>query len=101
MVRLKISPDRFATACNVYEYLAMQTGDKNTAIKLLPRFVVDESGEYIIQVEHDEEGDIKDYVNIEPAVKQLFQVTPKRNEKLAKELQEAARQMVNPTNDGV
>ena len=79
----------------------MLTGDKNTAIRILPRFVTDDGGEYIIKVVHDDEGDIKDYQDIEPAVKKLFSVTPKRIETLAKQLQEAAKQMVNPTSDGV
>jgi hypothetical protein len=100
MVKLKITPSRFAEACNVYEYLATLGGDVGTTVKILPRFVVNEAGEYIIGIVHDDDGDIKEYTNIEAAVKAVFSITPKRMEKLKKEFQEAARTIVNPTSDG-
>lgn len=100
-VKIKISSDRFEKACNIYEYLAILSGDKNTSIKVLPRFVYDENaGDYIMGITHDEDGDIQEYTNTEAAVKSLFGVTPKRIEKIAKELQEAAKQIVNPTSEG-
>lgn len=96
MVKFKITPSRFAEACNVYEYLACLSGDAGTTVKVMPRFVVDADGNYIIGVTHDDEGDIKEYTNVEAAVKAVFTITPKRLEKLKAEFMEAARNIVNP-----
>lgn len=84
----------------MYEYLAALAGDSAAVIKVLPRFVVDEKGEYIIGVVMDEDGDITEYVNVEAAVRKVFNITPKRLDKLKKEFQEAAKQIVNPTSEG-
>ena len=48
----------------------------------------------------DEEGDIKEFTNIDKAVNSLGNVTPKRLEGLTKQLTEAARNIVNPQNEG-
>jgi hypothetical protein len=100
MVKFKITPTRFAEACNVYEYLACLNGDSGTVVKIMPRFVVDADDNYIIGVSHDEEGDIAEYTNVEPAVKAVFSITPKRLDKLKKEFSAAAREIVNPTSAG-
>jgi len=100
MVKVKITSKRFEEACNVYEYLAALSGDSSTVIRILPRFVTDDNGDYLVSIVHDDDGDIAEYQNIEAAVKKVFSLTPKRMEKLKLEFIEAAKNIVNPTSDG-
>ena len=99
MVKFKITAERFSEACGIFEYLAVLNGSKGTIIQISPRFIVDSEGKYIMDVVLDEEGDIKEFTNIEQAAKQLEGVTPKRLEKLIVEFTEAAKGIVNPTNE--
>src|SRR5574343_737969 len=101
MVKFKITPSRFAEACNIYEYLAAGNADVKVITSIAPRFIVNADGEYLVEVVHDEEGYISEYKNNADAIKQMFQITPARLKKLAKEFSEAANQIVNPTSDGV
>lgn len=96
MIKFLITPDRFAEACNVIEYLNASGNNLGTAIRIAPRFIVNAEGEYIIKPVLDDDGDIASYENSEEALMLLANITPKRLEKLSKELMEAAKAIVNP-----
>lgn len=96
MIKFKITPDRFAEACSTLEYLNVQGGSKKTALLCLPRFLLDESGEYAVKVTLDEDGDPKFEGANEAFLKIVSTINPKRLEKLETELCEAARVIVNP-----
>lgn len=76
----------------------MQRGNMPTCVSVLPRFLLNEKGEYVVGITYDEDGDITAYENREKALLQLSAVTPKRLERLANELTEAAKAIINPPN---
>lgn len=100
MVTFKITTDRLLEACNIWDYVGLSAGNLDTAIRIAPRFVVDETGEYLCKVILDDEGDIKDFDGIGAALAKCGLVTPRRMQKLAKEMQEAANAIVNPQRGG-
>ena len=100
MIKFKITPSRFAEACNVIEYLNASTKVKDTIIRIAPRFIVGEDGNYLVTVNIDEDGDITSYEGLDAAVMKMVAITPKRLEKLIDEFCEAARSIVNPPNGG-
>lgn len=100
MLKFKISSERFAEACNVLDYLAVSGGNRDAAIRVAPIFLLDESGEYIVKVILDADGDIFAYENKQEALLRMTALTPKRLEKLTHELMEAAKAIVNPPKDG-
>lgn len=100
MIKFKISADRFAEACNTLEYLNITSGNKDTAIRILPRFVMNGDNDYIVKVSLDDDGDITGFENIQEALLKMAAITPRRAEKLAVELMEAAKAIVNPPNAG-
>lgn len=95
MIKFKVTPDRFAEACNVIEYLNASAKNKDTIIRIAPRFIV-EKDEYIVKVTHDEDGDIENYEGLDEALLKMLAITPKRLEKLIDEFSEAAKGIVNP-----
>ncbi len=96
MIKFLITPDRFAEACNVIEYLNASAKIRDTIIRIAPRFVVDTNGDYIVKVTLDDDGDIERYDGLEEAFGKMAAITPKRLEKLVDEFSEAARAIVNP-----
>lgn len=100
MVKFKITPERFAEACNIIEYLNAQNKVKETIIRICPRFVVGEDGEYIVTANLDSDGDIESFDNLPAAFEKMAAITPKRLEKLVDEFAEAAQGIVNPTSAG-
>ena len=100
MVKFKITPERFAEACNIVEYLNVTAKVKETCIRVAPRFVLNDEGEYIITVNLDEDGDITGYENTEAAFLKMAGITPKRLERLMDEFSEAAKAIVNPPKEG-
>lgn len=96
MIKVKISADRFADACNVIEYINVTNGSKETAMRLIPRFVLGDDGEYIVKVTLDADGDIAGLEGLDTAFLKLSAMTPKRLEQLSNELTEAAKAIVNP-----
>lgn len=98
MIKFNITSDRVAEACNVLQFLALQNESVDAAIRVLPRFLVDDNGEYVIKVRLDDEGDISEFENEAEAFGKISVLTPKRLEKLAKELTEAVKNIVNPPN---
>lgn len=98
MIKIKITSDRFAEATSVVEYLSLTAKNRNLAVRLIPRFVLDDNDEYIVKVNLDQDGDIQSFDNMAEALGKLTAVTPKRLEKLIDELMEAAVNVVNPTN---
>ncbi len=100
MIKFRITPSRFAEACNIIEYLAATNKHRDTIIRIAPRFILDENGEYIVKVNLDDDGDITSYEHVSDALLRMTAVTPKRLEKLVDEFGEAARAIVNPTSGG-
>ena len=100
MVKFLITPERFATACNVIEYLNAQNKIQETIIRIAPRFVLDTEGEYIVKINYDDDGDIESFDNLSAAFEKLAGITPKRLEKLVGEFAEAAKGIVNPPKEG-
>lgn len=98
MIKFKVTPERFAEACNVIEYLNASAKVRDTIIRIAPRFIVNAEGEYLVKVNLDDDGDISSYDGIEAAFMQMTAITPKRLEKLVDEFSEAARAIVNPPN---
>lgn len=74
----------------------LSAGSKDAAIRVAPRFVVDDAGEYIVKVQIDDDGDISSFDELQAAFLKMASVTPKRMEKLAAELTEAVKGIVNP-----
>ena len=95
-IKFKISGARIAEACSVAEYLVLASGNKELVIRIAPRFVVDEAGEYVVKVNIDEDGDITSFDQMDKAFTLMSKVTPKRLEKLTGEFAEAVKQIVNP-----
>lgn len=85
-----------AEVCGIIEYLNLSAADKETVIRVAPRFVVNDKGEYMVQPIYDADGDIEKLEFFDETLVAMRQVTPKRLEKLTKELSEAARAVVNP-----
>ncbi len=100
MIKFKITPERFAEACNVIEYLNVSAKVKETVIRVAPRFILDDEGKYIMQVNLDEDGDITGYENADAAFLKMAGITPKRLERLVDEFAEAAKAIVNPPKEG-
>lgn len=100
MVRFKITTERLLEACNIWDYVGMSSGNLETCIRIAPRFVTDEAGEYICKVRHDEEGDISGFDDHAVALVECGKITPKRMIKLAKEMEAAAKAVVNPPSGG-
>jgi hypothetical protein len=98
VIKFKVTPDRFAEACNVIEYLNASAKIKETAVRILPRFVLGDDGEYVMQVKLDADGDIESFEGHNEAFAKMAAITPKRLEKLIDELCEAAKGIVNPPN---
>ena len=99
MLKFKVSGMRFAESCNVLEYMNIAGGNRDIAIRIMPRFLLD-GDEYLVKVNIDDDGDITGYENINEALLKMAMVTPKRLEKLVTELMEAAKAIVNPPNEG-
>lgn len=95
-IKFKITGARVAEACNIAEYLLINSGNKETIIRIAPRFIVDDNGEYIVKVKLDNEGDIEGFEGVSEAFTKMAMVTPKRLDKLVKDFQEGANQIVNP-----
>lgn len=100
MIKFKVTSERFAEACNVIEYLNASARIPDTIVRIAPRFITNAEGEYLVKVNLDEDGDIASYEGMDAAFMQMAAITPKRLEKLIKELSEAARAIVNPPKEG-
>lgn len=98
MLKFKITPERFSEACGIIEYIGVSNGNKEMAIRVAPRFLLDDKGEYVVQVKLDDDGDIASLDGGTEALLQMSVVTPKRLERLSNELVEAAKAIVNPPN---
>ena len=92
MIKFRITPERFAEACSILDYLSIAAGSQRVAISIAPRFVVDKDGEYVMQVKLDADGDIESFEGAQEALMQMSKVTPKRLEKLLPQFTEAARE---------
>jgi hypothetical protein len=99
VIKFLITPERFAEACNVIEYLNASAKNRDTIVRIAPRFILGDDGEYIVKVTHDEDGDIEAFDGTDEAFMKLAAITPKRLEKLVGEFSEAARAIVNPPNE--
>jgi hypothetical protein len=93
-----VTPERVREACGYIELLNLMAGEKTTAFRLAPRFAVEESGDYSMKIEYDDNGLISKFIGYEDTLVSIAQVNSKRLEKFIDELCEAARGVVNPTN---
>lgn len=100
MIKFKVTPDRFAEACNVIEYLNASAKIHDTIIRIAPRFIVNAEGEYLVTVRLDDDGDIAAFEGLDEAFAKMAAITPKRLERLIDEFSEAARAIVNPPKGG-
>jgi len=100
MIKFKISAERFADACTVTEYVGIVVGNLGQQMRVLPKMLIDEQGEYIVEIIHDSEGDIAELKNMDKANTIMNGISVKRFEKLCKELTEAAKNIVNPPKGG-
>lgn len=100
MIKFKITPTRFAEACNIIEYLNTLAGNMQTITRIAPRFIQNEAGEYIVKVNLDAEGDIESLENVGEATQKMLGASPKRLEKLRMEFMEAAKAIVDPPSGG-
>jgi len=103
MLKFKITSDRFVDTCTIAQNIAILNGqNQQMAIHVLPYFLLNKDGEYVVAVTLDEDGDpVHDPENFTQAFHEIFTtLKPKRLETLGKELLEAAQTIVNPLKDG-
>lgn len=119
MIKFVISGERFADACSVTDYLGVILGRMGNQFNILPRMIVAvgtheiknakgevlkvvQDGEYIVEVVLNDDGDIIETKYLDEAQRLLDKagITPRRFEKLRKQLTEAARDIVNPPSGG-
>jgi hypothetical protein len=98
MIKFAISAERFAQACSLTEYIGVLVGNVGSQMSALPKMLVDDKGAYIVTVTLDDEGDIKELQNVDKAQAMMTSISIPRFEKLRKEITQAARDIVNPTN---
>ena len=100
MVKLKITGTRIAEVCTIAEYLLLSSGNKAVVIRVAPRFVLNDEGEYIVKPIYTDDLDIDSFENHQEAFSKLLTISVKRMDKLAIEFQEAIKQIVNPQSAG-
>jgi len=96
MIKFRVTGQRIAEPCSIMDYMLLSVGHIGTVARLSPRFVVDEQGNYIVNIITDADGDIEKIENEPQALLRMSAVTPKRLEKLAPEFMEAVKNIVNP-----
>lgn len=101
MKKVKITPERCAEVCNILEYRLGIIGNFETLSRILPRFAVDDSGEYIVSVTINDDGEIEEFQKIEEGLTRVAGITPNGLRKLTPEFMEAFRGIVNPPNGKV
>ena len=99
-VKFAFTAERVADACTIPEYLGVLTGRVGSVIAILPKMMVDEDGKYIVEVVHDEDGDIVECKNVPAAIELLDKVPPRRIEAMSKQIVAACREIINPTKGG-
>ncbi len=100
MIKFKVTSERAQECLSILDYLAISGGNKDAAIRVSPRFVIDKDGEYIVKVKLDEDGDIESLDGLQDAFMRLASVTPKRLERLSEQLTEAVKAIVDPQKGG-
>lgn len=98
MKNLKITADRCAEVCNILEYRLGLIGNFDTITRILPRFAVDDNGEYIVSVTLNDDGEVEEYHNITEGLVRVSGITPNSLRKLIPEFVEAFKNIVNPQN---
>jgi hypothetical protein len=97
-MKFKITPERVAECATISEYLGALNGNIGLMMLMLPKLAIDDKGNYIVDVVLDDDGDIVELKNIDEARGVLLKITPKRFKKLAEEISEAMKEIVNPPN---
>lgn len=100
MIKLKITPERIEESLSILELIGVVGKNYATIVRVAPRFVLGEDGNYIVKVLHDDDGDITGYEGFAEALGRISQIPAKRMKKIAEEFAEAAANIVNPTNGG-
>lgn len=100
MLKFKVSSERLVEAVSILDYIALQSGSRDAALRLLPRFLLDKAGGYAVGVVLDGDGDIQSFENHKEAFLQMTVITPKRSEQLIDQVLEAVKNIVNPPSAG-
>lgn len=100
MIRFKITPERMEEALSILDLIGVTSKNPGTIVRVAPRFVLGDDGEYLVKVITDTDGDITGYENYIPAFEQVSRIPSKRLKKLVDEFAEAAQNIVNPPNGG-
>lgn len=100
MIKFVISPERFAEACSLTEYVGILVGNIGSQMQALPKFLVDDKDKYVVEIVLDSEGDIAEVKNLAKANARMINISVPRFERLRKELTEAAKNIVNPQSGG-
>lgn len=91
-----VTPERVREACGYMELMNLMMNERSTAFRLAPRFAVEDTDEYSMTIEYDDNGLISKFVGYEDTLISIAQVNSNRLEKFIDELCEAARNVVNP-----
>jgi len=96
VVKFKITHARIAEACSIWEYLSLINRSLDTAVRVAPRFILGDDGEYLVTPKLDEDGDIVSFEGMEAALTRMMTISARRSQKLVDDFAEAARTVVDP-----
>lgn len=99
MIKFKISAERIEQTASVNEYVGVLAGNLFYQMRLLPKMILNDNGEYVVKAQIDEDGDPL-LENMDKALAMMDKINVKRFDRLRKELTEAVRLIVNPPNAG-
>ena len=96
MVKFKITHARIAEACSIWEYLSLLNKNLETVVRVAPRFILGEDGEYLVTPNLDDDGDIVSFDGLDAAVARMMSISASRSQKLVDDFAEAAKTIVDP-----
>ena len=95
--RFKFTASRIEEAATIPEYIGCLSGNLGSVLKLLPKMLIDDNGEYIVTVEQDQDGVITGYQNLDLASARMMDISAGKLKSLAKDLVTALGGVINPT----
>src|SRR5512140_3465225 len=99
-MKSKFTPERIAAVCSITEYFLILGKNLGTVLSILPRMVTDKDGNYLVEVEYTEDGEIKGYKNQDKAIMELKKIPMSELNKLAGEIVKACGDILNPPSGG-
>lgn len=96
MVKFKITHARIAEACSIWEYLSLLNRNLETVVRVAPRFIVGDDGEYLVTPTLDDDGDIVSFEGLEAATLRMMNISANRTKRLVDDFGEAAKTIVDP-----